>query len=371
MILDILSGLIVLLYGFFGFLYGITGILINLAGILTGLIVSLMYHQRVAGDLELRFGLTPIASEITAVVLLFLLVTRAFYITHLVVRKVIEGDKDGPHAFLAFDHMAGAVYGFSKGVVLVLMLGWTLGQLGGPEKFPDSKIVVASNGTAAFLARGYNRMQFDRAETVEVATRAMATPRAIVPAAFYLATHPDIQALMASDTSFSKLLREGKHSAAFVEPGWCAIVDKPDVQEKLKVIGFPVDVPTGLVHCEDAGRIMDDLRGHCRTAWLRFGPPLMAGGWEGLVADKRTSQELLAGDFWGLLRNPEFSRSLGFAGSGGLMPGPRPAASTVAGPPADAVTPSAVEPPADNMQSPRTSATPAGTMGSPPVSTAR
>ena len=315
MALDILTGLLIFVYGFFGYWYGITGIIINLAGIVAAGLACLIHGPAVSLQLGSRFGLSTVVSYPLAAALLFLLVTRSFYLVHVLVKRRLEGEKSGPHLFLAFDRAIGLSYGAAKGCVVVLGISWILPLVMGPLRFESSRVVPMTRSAVAGMARLGAGALFESEDVCRVISRAISDPRTWSRYAHDIATHPGIDALIA-DSEFAERVRSGNLSLALGGSAFKSFIEDESIQADLKELGFNPERDDRVTR-EQVGQAIIHVQGRASAAVAQIGATIKSDTWKDFLSEPAVrafvDQGVDRGSLFQVLQTPTLARVLGLA----------------------------------------------------------
>lgn len=317
MYVDLAALGLILIYGFLGYRYGLTGALINLAGMIGGYIAAVLYAREAAVMLASRTGMAPLFALPVASLLIFLLVTRSFYLLHLLVRKLLEGDTSGPSPLLTVDRMGGLAFGLLKGAAIVGFVLWGLPTLLGQSDMASQ--VGLSESNLASLVRttietagryGFSFLT-DDPNAQAVLARAVAEPRATLQETATLVVNPRLKACLADP--FVQQQARTLGLVGVVKSGqFDAVLADDAFQKGLKTIGFQPQNGRSVTR-EEIGRAVVNLNSQLQKKAAQM---QSAEGWQefqAFLADPQVQEQLRRGEVTALVNDPRLARALGMA----------------------------------------------------------
>lgn len=317
MYVDAVAVVLVLFYGLMGYRYGLTGALINLAGILAGYLASLWYARDAAVMLAERTGMAPLLALPIAGLGLFLLVTRTFYLLHLIVRKILEGDKTGPSPLLTADRMGGLAFGLAKGGFIVGFLLWGLpsligsGELAARMGLNDSQLTGAVQAGIQIATRYAASLLVDDPNAQNVLASAIARPRYTVQEVGKLVSNPKLRAATSNPHVAEAVRRQGLmglvNAGAFDE-----VLADNSFQQGLTNIGFiPRDGKA--ISREDVGRFVQDMNTRVEAKMAAMKSAANSPEMTAFLQDPSVQDKLKAGQIGEVLKDPRLARAMGMA----------------------------------------------------------
>jgi uncharacterized membrane protein required for colicin V production len=317
MYVDAVAVGLVLFYGLMGYRYGLTGALINLAGMVGGYLAAVWYSKDAAILLAQRTGMSPLIALPIASFALFLLVTRGFYLLHLIVRKLLEGDKSGPSPLLTADRMGGLAFGLTKGGVIVAFLLWGLptligsGELAQRMGLNDSALTTVVQSGIQTVTRYGAGLLVDDPNAQSVIAQAIARPRYTVTELGKLAANPKLRAVTSNPVVAEAVRKQGMiglvNSGAFDE----VLADR-EFQQGLTNIGFnPRDGQA--ISREDVGRFVQDMNNRVEAKMASMKSAASSPEMTAFLQDPGVQEKLKAGQISEVLQDPRLTRALGMA----------------------------------------------------------
>ena len=318
---------LVLIYGIMGYRYGLTGALINLAGMVGGYVAAVYYARPIAVELAGRTGIAPIFALPLASLFIFLLVTRAFYLLHLLVRKVLQDDKSGPSSILTMDKVGGLGFGLLKGTAIVGLLLWGLpnvigsGALAGQVGLGESQVAGAVRSVIETAGRYGFGYVTDDTNAQAVMARAVAQPRVSLQAAANLVANPAVKTCLA-DAGVQQSLHAQDFAAVVSSRRFDAVLQDDAVQQELRTLGFQ---PNGArVSREDVGRAVVPVAAQLKTKLGQLQSSPATQEIQGMLADPTVQEHLRKGEVGAVLKDPRLARALGIDPAA-AQPNPRDA----------------------------------------------
>lgn len=315
MYVDAIALVLVLFYGFLGYRYGLTGALINLAGMVGGYIAAVMYAREGAVMLAERTQMSPLLALPIASVLIFLVVTRTFYLLHLLVRKLLEGDKTGPSPLLTADRMGGLVFGLVKGFAIVAFLLWGLptligsGTLASQMGFSESNVTALVRGMIEAGSRYGFSMMTDDPNAQSVLAHAVSEPRVVLQEAANLVANPSLKGLV-SDPGVQTKLRAQDFVGVVNSSQFDAVLADEAFQQSLKTIGFqPANGRT--VTREEVGRMVLNVNTQMQKQLAQMKNAASTKEMQAMLADPAVQEHLKKGEITEVLRDPRLARAMG------------------------------------------------------------
>jgi len=315
MTIDLIALTFILIYGYLGFHYGITGALINLTGMVGGYIAAVLYTKPVAVLLVRDAGLPGLLAYPAAGVLVFILTTRLFYILHLLVRRWMERNSEGPSPFIALDRVAGAGYGVLKGSVLVGFLLWGFPALMGSSSvaasvgLAQSQMVPLVQATVATITRLICGVVFDDSNAQEIIAQAIADPRSTSRSVTTLLSNSRIKGLV-SDPQVQKAFQEKGLIGVLTTDQCGAVLADPQVQANLRELGIsPVDGAS--ISREEIYRCFIDLQKKTENALERLQGTVSNPQLAMFVQDPDVQERLKNGELMKVLGDPRLTQALG------------------------------------------------------------
>lgn len=315
MVVDVAALILVALYTILGYRYGLTGALLNLAGIIAGYVSCVLWCRPAAAMISQHTGMAPLIALPVASIAIFLLVTRGFYLAHLLVRWLTGGEKKGPSTFLTVDRLAGAGFGFTKGVALVMFLLWALPVLAGRGEvartidLAHSRLVVAAQGMIAGASRWGLSWVVEDPNAQLVLAQTIANPRDATKHAADLASNPKVKALT-EDRLVAQAAAERGVAGVVASSRFEELVADPAFQRSLKGIGFtPRDGRN--VSREEIGRCLDHLQGRVERLAAKAQKSKTATELKGFLADPSVQAKLKEGDVMSVLKDPRLTAITG------------------------------------------------------------
>lgn len=310
------AAVMVLFYGVMGYRYGLTGALINLAGMVAGYLAAVWYARAGAVELAARTGLAPLLALPLASLLIFLVVTRAFYLLHLIVRKLLgEDDKNGPSPLLTMDKMGGLGFGLIKGTAIVGLVLWGLptligsGALAGQMGLAESQAAALVRTVLETTSRYAFSLVVDDANAQSVMAHAVAQPRAAMQEAAGLVANPALKTCLADPEVQAKL--RAQDVQAFVNTrAFETLVADPGVQQSLKSLGFQPQSGTQLARGEVALSLVN-VSTQMKGQLTKLQSAASTQEMQAFLADPKVQDQLKKGELVGVMNDPRLARILG------------------------------------------------------------
>jgi len=331
MYIDAAACALLLIYGLIGYRYGITGAILNLAGMIGGYVAAVYYARPAAIVLAAHTGLAPLLALPLASMLIFLVVTRSFYLLHLIVRKLLEGDKKGPSKLLTVDRMGGLAFGLFKGGVIVGMLLWGLPSIVASSSFAkdagleDSQAIGLVRGGIDTVVRYGSTLFTDDPNLQNILARTAAEPRAELSEVAVLATNPTLKSIL-QDPAVQQDLRAEGPLGLVKSPAFAGAMSDPEFQKGLRGIGFAP--PDGrAVSRQEVEQVVRTLTNKLGGVAESLKNSQTATELQTFLTDPAVQEQLRKGSFSQVLNDPRLNHAMGLSAS----PAPAHGASTEAG----------------------------------------
>lgn len=315
MYVDAIAVALILLYGVLGYRYGLTGALINLAGMLGGYIAAALYARDAAMLLAERTGMAPLAALPVASLLIFLLVTRSFYLLHLLVKKRLEGDKQGPSTLLTVDRMGGLAFGLAKGAAIVTLVLWALPSLLGSAGFAsqmglaESHLVQGVRGLIETASRFGFSLLTDDPNAQAVLARAVSEPRAVMQESSNLIQNARLKACMA-DPFVQQQVRSQGLLGVVNSSQFDSVLSDPGFQKSLQTLGFQPQNGRA-VSRDEVARALAPVNAKLQAQMASMQSAAGSGEMQAFMSDPSVQERLQRGEVNSVLNDPRLVRALG------------------------------------------------------------
>lgn len=306
----------VLFYGVMGYRYGLTGALINLAGMIGGYLAAVWYARPAAVELAARTALAPLLALPLASLLIFLVVTRAFYLLHLIVRKLLgEDDKNGPSPLLTMDKVGGLGFGLLKGTAIVGFVLWGLptligsGALAGQVGLAESTAAGVVRTVLETTSRYAFGMVTDDPNAQAVLAHAVAQPRAALQEAAGLVNNPALKTCL-SDPEVQQKLKSQDVQGFVNSRSFETLVADPGIQKSLKSLGFQPQSGTQLSRGEVGLSVMA-VSTQMKTQLTKLQSAASTQEVQAFLADPKVQEQLKKGELVAVMNDPRLTKILG------------------------------------------------------------
>jgi hypothetical protein len=304
--LDLVALVILALFGVIGAVRGALRSGVGLLALVVGYVAALFMAPVIAPMLT-RLGVSDLLALPLAGTGAFVLGYGGVAGTGALVRRLRadEDDDKSPR-----DRFFGAVFGATRGLLVVLLVSWlalwldALRATGGDAPIPEIGGSTAAAVTGEVMERGIGAA-LGNEPAGRVAARIAARPNVALADLTRVLENPNVEALR-SDSLFWTYVEAGSVDAATNRGSFLAVASDAQLRGQLAQLGL---VP------EEAGRDPGAFRDAFSGVLRELGPPLRRlrndPGLQELVDDPKVVAMLQSGDTVGLLRHPGIRELVG------------------------------------------------------------